>query len=100
MPQDIFEEFRNSAGSRDGPLAGAGSVSYGVESGLNGSLGESRYTIEDGQRNAKREAHNVLVETLGGDTDAIVQGRVGEPAAEILAEAERRDALYLVIGGR
>ena len=38
--------------------------------------------------------------TLDDPEDTILKGRVGEPVEEILAEADRRGAQYLVIGGR
>lgn len=58
------------------------------------------YTIEDAEKDAANIAHDVLERTLDDWQNVTCQGRVGEPTKEILDEATRRDANYLVIGGR
>jgi nucleotide-binding universal stress UspA family protein len=56
--------------------------------------------VQEGERSARNVAERVVEETLDEWNDVTLQGRVGEPVKEILDEAERRDASYVVIGGR
>lgn len=98
MPQDVFEEFRSAAG---------GSSSRSVTTPASYGSSDTRphrevdeYNIEDGERHATGIARDVVRETLDDPEDTVVMGRVGEPVEEILSEVERRDADYLVIGGR
>lgn len=112
MPQEQFDERQEAteeSGINLGPML-APDVSYGGSgqkrqegasgpSGPSGS-GANRYDIEDGQRDAKGVARDVVEGTLEDDGDVSVVGRVGEPVEELMAEADRRDARYLVIGGR
>lgn len=102
MPQEVFDELETTSTesrSFDFPLAAG--VSYGDgrdESGV--SSGNAPFSIEDGQREAKSVAQSVVDETLEGRRDVVTVGQVGDPTEEILAEAERREVRYLVIGGR
>lgn len=59
-----------------------------------------RYTIDAAQLDAKRTAREVVEETLDSTEGVVFRGRVGEPGRQIVAEADRRAARYLVIGGR
>jgi nucleotide-binding universal stress UspA family protein len=112
MSQDQFDERQETTdgGSINlGPMLDP-DVSYGGAtqkrsaggSGPSGpsASGESRYDLEDGQRDAEGVARDVIEGTLGEPGAAEAVGRVGEPVEELLAEADRRDARYLVIGGR
>lgn len=105
MPQETFEEFAAATspggGSFDLPLAG--SLSYagtGRSEESRAAPGDTAFSVEDGQREAASVAQSVVDETLDDQLDVVTAGQVGEPTAEILDEAERRDARYLVIGGQ
>lgn len=104
MPQEQFDDRRDatSSGGRGlGQVLAAG-VSYdSASSGRSTASGGSHaYDIEDGQRDAERVAHDVAEGTLDDLADVSFRGRVGEPVEEVLADAERLDARYLVVGGR
>ena len=102
MPQAVFDEFRESAagGSPSGSFLSATSYGdAGRESTPNAS-DTDEYSLEDGERHASGVARDVVRGTLEDPDDVVVQGRVGEPVEEILAEADRRGARYLVVGGR
>lgn len=79
----------------------ASDVSYGKSQERSGGSSDSssKYTVEDAESDAAVVASDVVDATLD-DAAVTLQGRVGEPVEEILAEAERRDARYLVLGGR
>lgn len=104
MPRDVFEEFQESASGRDRTISLSGELSYGGGSyGSGGNSGSSegrKYSIENGERTAANVAREATEGTLDESDDVIFQGRVGEPVTELLAEADRRDARYLVVGGR
>lgn len=96
MPQDRFEEFRESTGGSPGGSLTT-SVSYG---GTTSPTNVEQYTIEDGERHATGVARDVVDAALDDTSDTVLVGRVGDPVEEILAEADRLSAQYLVIGGR
>ncbi|MFB6091812.1 MAG: universal stress protein [Haloquadratum sp.] len=98
MPQDVFEDFRSAAGGSS-PRTVATPVPYGSEE-VKPHERVEEYTIDDGERHARGVARDVVTATLDDPSDVTVEGRVGEPVEEILAEADRRGARYLVIGGR
>lgn len=102
MPRELFDEHRDLLSERNTDLVQsfAPGVRYDAESNSNVSGSDSTYTIENGQRDAANVAQNVAEETLAEADNITYQGRVGEPVEEILAEATRRDAHYLIIGGR
>lgn len=103
MPQELFDERRQSIGqSTDAEGGSVTPVSYGtpLQGSNKASSSVAKYTVEDAEADATEVAREVLDETLDEWTDVTLQGRVGEPTAEILAEAKRTDARYLVIGGR
>lgn len=58
------------------------------------------YTVEIASEAATARARTVLEGTLGDDAVATLRGRIGEPAEEIVAEADDVDARYVVVGGR
>lgn len=99
MPQDVFDDRRGESGA--GPsIPFAAGVSYG-ELNRNTPTGSSNtYSIEDGERDAASAAKDIVAETLDDWDDVQFRGLVGDPVKEILDEAKRCDARYLVIGGR
>lgn len=100
MPQDVFEEFRSAASGSSGRSVTT-PASYGSAEGrAHQQAPGDEYTVEDGERHARGVARDVVQGTLDDSEDSIFKGRVGEPVEEILAEADRRNATYLVIGGR
>lgn len=103
MPQELFDKRRQSIGqSTDTEGGSVTPVSYGTPlQGSNEAVSNvANYTVEDAEADAADVAREVLDETLDKWSDVTIQGRVGEPTAEILSEAKRTDARYLVIGGR
>lgn len=60
------------------------------------------FSLSQEEESAKRFARRFLDETVENVDPEMVEarGRVGDVAGEILAEAERVDPRYLVIGGR
>lgn len=104
MPEEVFEGRReDDTDRRSLSVALAPGVDYSrsheVEHGTSSS--DSRYTIDEhGEPDAAAVARAVVDRTLDDHADISVQGRVGEPTQEIIAEADRRDARYLVVGGR
>jgi nucleotide-binding universal stress UspA family protein len=93
MPQRVFDDYQAATGA---PSSSSAAVSYGGENTDSGA----RYTLDDGEGHATGIARDVVRATLGGVDDVVLQGRVGEPVTEILAEADRRDAQYVVVGCR
>jgi len=100
MPQERFEERWDAISQPGSAIA---SLAPGVQYGRDGKTGDrsgAEYSVEDGEAHAETVARAVIDETLDDDEDVSPLGRVGEVASEIVAEADRRDASYLVIGGR
>jgi nucleotide-binding universal stress UspA family protein len=63
--------------------------------------GEETYTIDEhGEPDAASIADAVVAKTLDDAENVTVQGRVGDVPQEIVEEAERTQARYIVIGGR
>lgn len=102
MPQDTFDEIKNTMTGSESPVFLAPGISYVDQANQSrGSSNDgSRYSIQNGEKSAANVARDVVAETLDEWNDVTVQGRVGEPVTEILSEANRRGARYLVIGGR
>lgn len=102
MPQEQFEERR--AASTGGAIGSrlAPGLQYGsYDGGSRTDAADGTYTIDqDAEPDAASVARTVISESLDDDSTVSVQGRVGDPTEEILREADRRDARYLVIGGR
>ena len=96
MPENVFDGFRDSTGGRRAVSFPVPGVSYGE----GGASDRHQYSIEDGEDDAADLARDVVDETLDDWRRVTFLGRVGEPTEEILAEAERSGARYLVIGGR
>lgn len=58
------------------------------------------YFVDDGKNDAEKVAADVVAATSNRPGSVTTRGRVGDVTAELLAEAERTDARYLVVGGR
>lgn len=58
------------------------------------------YNAEDGERDAEHIARNVVEGTLNEWSDITFRGHVGDPTKQILNEASRINARFLVVGGR
>jgi nucleotide-binding universal stress UspA family protein len=101
MPQDLFDE-RWEAVSQPGNAIASLAPGVQYERAGDGEASGAEYSVEDGEAYAEGVARAVIDETLADDRDVDVSplGRVGEVAPEVLAEADRQDASYLVIGGR
>ena len=98
MPQDVFEEFRSAAGGGSSRTITTPASYGGADQHPHEETEE--YTVDDGERHATGVARDVVRGTLDDPSNTVLKGRVGEPVEEILAEADRRNAKYLVIGGR
>lgn len=61
---------------------------------------EREYYVDQAGEDAAKTARWVVTGTLEEHDEVVLEGRVGEPVDEILAEAEKRDARFLVVGGR
>ncbi|WP_338739894.1 universal stress protein [Haloplanus salilacus] len=97
MLQERFDERWEAVSAPDNAIA---SLAPGVQYERRGDSGGGEYTIEDGEAHAEGVARAVIEETLDDADEATPVGRVGEVGSEVVAEAGRRDAAYLVIGGR
>lgn len=103
MPQDLFDRRRRARGESGDVEGGSPTpVSYGSSQGGTNKASSSvtAYSVDDAEEDAADVAREILDETLDEYDDVTVRGRVGDPTEEVLAEAERTDARYLVIGGR
>ncbi len=104
LTQELFEEQRAASSEGGTPLAGklAPDLKYTRGQSSSSDIGSERpeYNMSDGQRDAKGIARSVVDETLADTTGVSCVGKVGEPVKEILAETDKQDARYLVIGGR
>lgn len=100
MPQGRFERIRDSVGGDEGTGALAFALYEGYADRVRQQPQPNPYTIDVAQEDAANAAREIVETTLGSRGAAGVQGRVGRPAEEIVEEADRRDARYLVIGGR
>ncbi|MEF8841241.1 MAG: universal stress protein [Haloarculaceae archaeon] len=101
MPQDVFDGFRDSTTDGTGASFSIPGIAYGgdAQSGA-ASGGQHQYSIEDGDEDAAALARDVVDETLDDRRNVTFLGRVGDPATEIVNEADRMEPRYLVIGGR
>lgn len=66
------------------------------------TLAEERveYYMDDGTQEAEQTARTVTRETITEPRQFDPRGRVGDPTEEIVQEAARMDAAFIVIGGR
>ena len=93
------------AGLSEGDISSRVAVPSEEESQLAYVSGEetvSEYNIEDAETDSADVARDCMEGTLDGHDRATVtaRGRVGDPATEIVDEAERTDARFVVVGGR
>lgn len=105
MPQEHFDEQREATTGNSKGTVLAPEVDYDrgrtAKSGTSGSSDEEMHTIDqDAKPSAKAVARDVVSGTLDEYSNVTFQGRVGEPAQEILSESERQDAHHIVIGGK
>lgn len=103
MPQDTFDQFRDeTTESNSVPLAAG--ISYNSQrtqtDNSKSPSSETPYSIQDGEQNAASLTRDVVQATLDEWRNITFEGSVGEPVQEILDKSNRRDARYLVIGGR
>lgn len=105
MSQERFDERReastgNSKGTVLAPEADY-TVNDSTAAGTSGHSDEGIHTIDqDAKPNAEAVARDVVRETLDDYPNVSFQGRVGDPAQEILSEGERLDARHVVVGGK
>lgn len=101
ISEDRFEELRER-GAPAQPVAVSGG-DEGTSLAYSGpDQSEPAYSLEDAERDAESVARECLLRTLGeGHYPAVViKGRVGDAGEEIVSEADRIDARYIVVGGR
>jgi nucleotide-binding universal stress UspA family protein len=104
MPEDTFEELREATGgggSGSLPLTTA-DISYGRQADwpVDSADADEQFSIQDAEAEAARIAERAVEGTIDDPVDVTTSGRVGAAVEEILGEADRLDARYLVIGGR
>lgn len=102
MPQDVFDERWKSSTQNTDPI-----TSLVPDAGYGGHIqaisqpsGSSDFTIDQGESAAAGIAEEIATGSVSEPIDATYLGRVGEPAAEVVAEAGRQDARHIVIAGR
>lgn len=95
MSEDTFDQFRDEAAGGHTVRSLPRELSY-RRSGEH----RSSYTVEDAKKDAASLARDVVEDTLEDWEHVQFVGRVGDPVKQILGETERRDARYLVVGGR
>lgn len=61
---------------------------------------EREYFVDQAAEDATKTARWVVNGTVDDDDPVVLEGRMGEPVDEILAEADKRDARFVVLGGR
>ena len=102
ISQETFDQRHSSSlsGESDGSFGDLGGLAPGGDSQRSQTSTEGTYTLETAQRDGQLIAKAATEETLEEATDISYRGRVGDPAEEILAEAEHENTQYIVIGGR
>lgn len=103
MAENVFKKRRDL--TTDQPIItefaqGIGYEDVSSQSTRSPAAGQHAYTIEDAEHDAAKAATDVVKGTIDRTRDATMQGRVGNAAKEIIAEADRRDAKFIVMGGR
>lgn len=101
MEREQFEELRNSEQIQSPVMVSGADTESGIAY-IPAERNVSGYNLEDGMADAERVATECLGEAHAAE-DAIAvttKGRVGNPAKEILAEADQSDAKFVVVGGR
>lgn len=61
---------------------------------------QTGYSVSKGENNAVETAKDVVRRLDDPPSGVETVGRVGDPATQVLAEAQQRDSRYIVIGGR
>lgn len=96
MPQSEFEAAREARDGRRRVLLGP-RLAPGIE--YPGADADA-YDLEDAQTDAREVAEQVVEASLEPSAAVEVRGRVGAVAEEVLDEAARTDARFVVVGGR
>lgn len=101
MATDQYEELRGKDEIRS-PVTVTDAEDSSGFTYMNPGQSRPNYTIEDGMADAKDVARKCISRTLsdGQQTTVRAEGQVGDAATEIVEEADRIDARYIVVGGR
>jgi nucleotide-binding universal stress UspA family protein len=98
MPQEQFDEIHESARERSVRfVAGDAGLTY-IETDDEGNL--DGYFLDDAIEDATEVAQHVIDGSLTDAENVEATGRVGAVSEEVIEEARRVDARYIVIGGR
>lgn len=105
MRSETFESIRESETGSYSLLQGLVGPEFSSRGGRDTGGSETgredeTYNVEYAERDAERTAQRVVTGTLDEESDVTFRGHVGDPAEQILGEADRIDARFLVIGGR
>lgn len=100
MDQSVFEKRRDQTSDAPGLTEFASGIGYEDTTSTPSGSDRHTYTIEDAEHDASRVAGDVVDGTIERRRDVTLQGRVGDTLDEILGEADRRDAEFVVVGGR
>lgn len=101
MTNSQYEELRGKDEIRS-PVTVPGAGDSSGFTYVDSARSQRNYTIEDGMSDAEDVARKCVSRTLPDDlqTTVTTEGRVGDPATEIVEEADRIAARYVVVGGR
>lgn len=101
MEDEKFDEISNSS-NIDLPVMVPGVEEFSGPSYVTSDRSISEYNLEDATADAAAVAERCVKSTIPDQDTANVNtsGRVGDPTTEIVAEADRIDARYIVVGGR
>lgn len=95
MPESDFRSIRENAGEQRRIVQGPGGFNY-----KSAASGAEHYEMDDGMADAEDVAMEVARGTLDDLGGIETRGLVGKPVEQILEEADRQDARYIVVGGR
>lgn len=103
MPEEQFEELQGN-GEIISPVTVPGTEDgsgFTYVSSDPSSSSPPEYDLEMATSDAADVARECVERTLSGERSGVSpNGRVGDPATEIVNEADRIDARYVVVGGR
>jgi len=98
MPQGRFEAIQRSMDGETRDIVALTAYPAFTESPR--EQPSTRYTVDQAQDDAEVALKQIVEDTLGAGSGVVRQGRVGDVVTQLVEEAKRRDARYLVIGGR